>query len=65
MKTDLFLLAVRKEETTTSSQHSTVKSQLAGKVISNHLPHYPSKISSNSGEKNQLSAAGGGRQLRA
>lgn len=66
MKTDLFLLAVRKEETTTSSQHSTVKSQLAGKVISNHLPHYPSKISSNSGEeKNQLSVAGGGRQLRA
>lgn len=66
MKTDLFLLLAvgkrgKKKNNTMLSLYSTVESQ-QGKVISNHLPHYPSKISSNSGEeKNQLSAAAGGK----
>lgn len=67
IKTDLFLLLAvgkrkkKKTQHTMLSLYSTVESQ-QGKVISNHLPHYPSKISSNSGEeKNQLSAAAGGK----
>ena len=61
MKTNLFLLLAVGEKKPMLSLYSTVESQ-QGKVISIHLPHYPSKISSNSGEeKNQLSAAAGGK----
>ena len=64
MKTNLFLLLAvgeKKKKKPMLSLYSTVESQ-QGKVISIHLPHYPSKISSNSGEeKNQLSAAAGGK----
>lgn len=59
------LLSVKRNKTRYAC---TVKSQLARESISNHLLHYPSKISSNSGEENQpaaTEAAGGGRQLRA